>query len=54
MKFLTLPRIKKKREEQKHIPTSKALFLRLQKMFLLVTLVTNNHKLSILPLVVRT
>ena len=38
MKFLTLPRTKKKkkkkkkkreREEQKHIPTSKTLFLRL-------------------------
>ena len=39
---------KKKREEEKHNTTSKT-FLKLEKF----SLVTNYHKLSLLPLVVR-
>ena len=55
MNFLTLrltKRKKRQREEQKHNPTSK-IFLKPQEKFSLVTLITNYHKLSLLPLVVR-
>ena len=52
MKFVTLPLTKKRAREQKHNPTSKT-FLKLLKKFSLVTLVTNYHKLSLLPLAVR-
>ena len=42
----------REREEQKHNPTSKK-FLELPKIFSIVSLVTNYHKLSILLLAVR-
>ena len=53
-KFLTLPLTKKKREreEQKHNPILKT-FLKFLKKFSIVTLVTNYHKLSLLPFVIR-
>ena len=43
---------KERAREQKHNPTSKT-FLKLLKKFSLVTLVTNYHKLSLSPLVVK-
>ena len=52
MKFVTLPLTKKRAREQKHNPTSKT-FLKFLKKFSLVTLVTNYHKLSLLPFVVK-
>ena len=50
--FLTLPLTKKRKEEQKHNPTPKKNSKTPEK-FSLVTLVTNYHKLSLLPLMVR-
>ena len=51
VRFLTLPLTQKKRkQEQKHNPTPKTS--KTSEKFSLVTLVTNYHKLSLLPLVV--
>ena len=47
---------KKQREEKNHYPTSKTFLFSISKIpekISLVTLVTNYHKLSLLPLVVR-
>ena len=51
VRFLTLPLTQKKRkQEQKHNPTPKTS--KTSEKFSLVTLVTNYHKLSLLPLVI--
>ena len=51
MKFLTLPLTKKEREEQKQ--SNLKNISKTPEKFSLVTPVTNCHKLSLLPLVVR-
>ena len=51
MKFLTLRLTKKEREEQKQ--SNFKNICKTPEKFSLVTLVTNYHKLSLLPLAVR-
>ena len=53
MKFLTLPVTKKKQKKEGQRQSNFKNISKTPEKFSLVTLVTNYHKLSLLPLVVR-